>query len=78
MSAGKKLHTLTKGELFKLIESYPDNTEIEITVLQSDIDGCQPAALNANDKVYAFGVPGDHTYDQKTDTLLLSVWSETK
>ena len=54
MTTNKRLQTLTKGELFKLIEHYPDNAEIEITVLQSDIDKCRPADLRETDKVYAF------------------------
>ena len=66
------LRTLTKRQLTDLLAPFPDQTPIEITVCQSDLDRCTPEY--AGEKVYCFGLPGDFSTDNHG--LALAVWSE--
>lgn len=68
-----KIQTITKSELLKILESYPDNTRIEITVDSSDLQAGEDHISDQNN-LYIFGLPGDHSYDQNEEVLAFQVW----
>lgn len=65
--------TLTKSELIQLLDKYPDNTEIVLTVTQEDLDNNPPVDVGGF-SVRELRLPGDHSYDEQENCLALCVW----
>ena len=74
---------MKKSELLELLEKYPDDTRIEITVTDVDLENCKkdgeywgdPSGNNPD--LYVFGLPkGEYSYDPDEKAIALSVWSE--
>ncbi|MEL7595361.1 hypothetical protein AADX40_15310 [Aeromonas veronii] len=65
--------TLTKAELITLLEQYPDDAKIVLSVMESDLAKVEPVDM-AGESVREFGLPGDRTYDDDENVIALCVW----
>ncbi|MGI2025628.1 hypothetical protein [Shewanella glacialipiscicola] len=65
--------TLTKEELIQLLDKYPDDTEIVLTVTQADIES-NPHVDLGGILVRELRISGDHSYDAQENSLALCVW----
>jgi hypothetical protein len=65
--------TLTKAELITLLEQYPDDAKIVLSVMESDLAKVEPVDV-AGESVRELRLPGDRSYDADANVIALCVW----
>jgi len=74
------MRTLIKSELLELLSEYPDDTRIELTMTDVDLEECKKngnAYAGSSDvpDLYCFGLSSDLSSDLSKKVIAIQVWS---
>ena len=75
------IKTLKKIELLELLAEYPNDTRIEMTVHEADLEECRKngnAIVLSDDGCtgYVLGISNELSYSPEEKTIALPVWSK--